>query len=87
MHHAAILLLLMKRSSQLLATPIRLLPCTNLLWEPALVDEHEQGPAGEVEAIDYTHSDGQPSPFPLIRCRNIYVLPGIPELLRAKWKV
>ena len=43
--------------------------------------------AGEVEAIDYTHSDGQPSPFPLIRCRNIYVLPGIPELLRSKWKV
>ncbi|KAK9813658.1 hypothetical protein WJX73_002147 [Symbiochloris irregularis] len=44
-------------------------------------------PAGEVEAIDYTLSDGQPSPFPLIRCRNIYVLPGIPELLRSKWKV
>lgn len=45
------------------------------------------GRAGEVDAIDYNQDDGRPSLFPLIRCRNIYVLPGIPALLRAKWKV
>ena len=26
------------------------------------------------------------SPFPLVRCRNIYVLPGVPTLLQAKWR-
>lgn len=26
---------------------------------------------------------GALSPFPLLRCRNVYVLPGIPALLQA----
>ncbi len=43
--------------------------------------------AGEAELIDYTQPSGSPSPFPLMKCRNIYVLPGIPKLLREKWKV
>ena len=43
--------------------------------------------AGEAELIDYTQSSGSPSPFPLMKCRNIYVLPGIPKLLQEKWKV
>ena len=37
--------------------------------------------------IDYVREDGTQSPFPLIRCENIFVLPGVPGLLQAKWKV
>lgn len=29
----------------------------------------------------------EPSPFPLLRCRNVFVLPGIPSLLQKKWQV
>ena len=43
--------------------------------------------AGEVELIDYSQPDGSPSPFPLLQCRNIYVLPGVPHLLERKWQV
>lgn len=43
--------------------------------------------AGEVELIDYSQPSGGMSPFPLMKCRNIYVLPGIPHLLQQKWKV
>ena len=37
--------------------------------------------------IDYALEDGRPSPFPVIRCRNVYMLPGVPHLLQQKWKV
>ncbi|KAK9846826.1 hypothetical protein WJX84_007716 [Apatococcus fuscideae] len=43
-------------------------------------------PAGEAELIDKNGSSDGPSAFPLMRCRNIYVLPGIPHLLQEKWK-
>jgi hypothetical protein len=31
--------------------------------------------------------DGAQSPFPVLQCRNVYVLPGVPYLLRKKWVV
>lgn len=40
---------------------------------------------GEVSLIFYDLPDGVPSPFPLVRFRNVYVLPGVPALLRKKW--
>lgn len=42
---------------------------------------------GACSIIDYLRDDGTQSPFPLIRCGNIFVLPGVPGLLQAKWKV
>eukprot|EP00879_Flechtneria_rotunda_P024852 GHRR01026371.1.p1 GENE.GHRR01026371.1~~GHRR01026371.1.p1 ORF type:complete len:180 (+),score=65.05 GHRR01026371.1:811-1350(+) len=29
--------------------------------------------------------NGQPSPFPVVAVRNVFVLPGVPHLLRQKW--
>ncbi len=43
--------------------------------------------AGACSIIDCLRDDGSLSPFPLIRCENIFVLPGVPDLLQAKWKV
>lgn len=43
-------------------------------------------PEGACELIDYTLDTGRQSPFPLVLCSNIYVLPGVPHLLRQKWK-
>jgi len=40
----------------------------------------------EVALLDYKHADGQTSPFPLVRCRNVYVLPGVPSLVQQKWR-
>lgn len=37
--------------------------------------------------IEHRLDSGELSPFPLLRCRNVYVLPGIPTLLQKKWKV
>lgn len=34
--------------------------------------------------IEYNINEER-SPFPLVRCRNVYVLPGIPALLQRKW--
>ena len=48
---------------------------------------HALLPAGACTIIDYTRDDGSASPFPLIRCDNVFVLPGVPDLLRSKWKV
>lgn len=42
--------------------------------------------AGECELIDHKFKDGQVSPFSLPRCRNVYVLPGVPDLLQQKWR-
>lgn len=36
--------------------------------------------------MEVEKADGTTSPFPLIRCRNVYMLPGVPNLLREKWK-
>jgi hypothetical protein len=44
-------------------------------------------PPDEVTTIDHALPDGRMSPFPVLRCRNIYVLPGVPQLLQQKWKV
>lgn len=43
--------------------------------------------ADEITTIDFELEDGSVSPFPVLRCRNIYVLPGVPQLLQQKWKV
>jgi len=43
-----------------------------------------QAPEGECELLEY-EADGAPSPFPLVRCRNVFVLPGVPGLVRRKW--
>ncbi|PRW59554.1 FAD synthase [Chlorella sorokiniana] len=46
-----------------------------------------EAPTGsEVHLIEYRLEGGALSPFPLLRCRNVYVLPGIPALLQAKWR-
>ncbi len=41
---------------------------------------------GEVALHDCAGADGRPSPWPLVQVRNVYVLPGVPELLRVKWR-
>lgn len=43
-------------------------------------------PEGECELIDHNFKDGRVSPFSLPRCRNVYVLPGVPDLLQQKWR-
>lgn len=40
----------------------------------------------EVEFVDTFDLDGKLTPFPLVKCRNIYALPGVPEYLRGKWR-
>lgn len=35
--------------------------------------------------IEFQTNAGTVSPFPLVRCRNVYSLPGIPSLLQEKW--
>ncbi|KAI3436315.1 hypothetical protein D9Q98_002368 [Chlorella vulgaris] len=46
-----------------------------------------EAPTGsEVHLIEHRTEDGAQSPFPLLRCRNIFVLPGIPALLQKKWR-
>lgn len=39
--------------------------------------------ASIIEALD---DSGTPTPFPILKCRNVFVLPGIPELMRRKWR-
>lgn len=43
--------------------------------------------AGDCKLMPYSLDNGKQSPFPLMQCRNVYVLPGVPDLLRQKWKV
>ncbi|KAH7619695.1 putative FAD synthase [Nannochloris sp. 'desiccata'] len=39
----------------------------------------------EIALIDYNQADGTVSPpFPLLKCRNVYVLPGVPSLVQQK---
>ena len=42
--------------------------------------------AGESELIELEDDSTKLSPFPLVQCRNIYVLPGVPTLLQTKWR-
>jgi molybdenum cofactor synthesis domain-containing protein len=39
----------------------------------------------ETVLIEHTLQDGRPSPYPLVRCRNIYILPGVPSVVEKKW--
>eukprot|EP00210_Caulerpa_lentillifera_P001702 g1636.t1 len=43
-------------------------------------------PQDEVAFIDNFDLDGNLTPFPLVKCRNVYILPGVPEYLRGKWR-
>lgn len=47
------------------------------------MSEVPDGP--ETALIEYKLKDGRPSPYPLIRCRNIYILPGVPSIVEQKW--
>ncbi|CAG9461140.1 unnamed protein product [Pedinophyceae sp. YPF-701] len=40
---------------------------------------------GEEDGIKDGKFAGKMNPFPLVQCRNILVLPGVPSLLRKKW--
>ena len=55
--------------------------------QASVADITESVMTGACTIIDYLRDDGSKSPFPLIRCENIFVLPGVPDLLQAKWKV
>eukprot|EP00887_Chlorella_sp_A99_P006739 scaffold3.g6739.t1 len=39
----------------------------------------------EVQLIEHVDG-GRLSPFPLVCCRNVYILPGIPALVQKKWE-
>lgn len=38
-----------------------------------------------MELVDYNEKDGAVSAFPIVKCGNIFVLPGIPDLLQARF--
>jgi FAD synthetase len=48
-------------------------------------------PDGEVELLDYRlppsdgQGEGELSKWPIVKARNVYILPGVPFLLRQKW--
>jgi molybdopterin-biosynthesis enzyme MoeA-like protein len=42
-------------------------------------------PEGVSELLPHTLPSGQLSPFPLLKVANIFVLPGLPSLVRLKW--
>jgi len=39
----------------------------------------------ETVMIPHKLRDGRPSPYPLVRCRNVYILPGVPSVVEKKW--
>ena len=41
----------------------------------------------EVQLLEVKKEDGSLSPFPVVACRNIFILPGVPHLLHRKWQV
>lgn len=48
--------------------------------------ELPQLPDGDSEMVDHSFDGGGVSPFSLPRCRNLYILPGVPTLLQQKWR-
>lgn len=42
-------------------------------------------PEGITELLPHLQPDGTPAPFPLLKVRNVFVLPGIPSIVRSKW--
>eukprot|EP00892_Ulva_mutabilis_P011592 jgi/Ulvmu1/8805/UM048_0060.1 len=42
-------------------------------------------PEGCSELLPYSLPDGSTSPFPLLKVANVFVLPGVPKLVQAKW--
>ena len=59
-------------------------------WQVLVIPPHSMQclcHTGELKAIDCLMVDGSLSPFPVLQCRNVYVLPGVPHLLRKKWAV
>ena len=65
-----------------------------LIWVEEDGDEEEGGEEDEEEEEEEGGSRRPPcrrkknrSPFPLVRVDNVYVLPGVPSLLRSKWEV
>jgi FAD synthetase len=46
-----------------------------------------QLPEGCTELISHPDASGKRSPFPLLAVDNVYVLPGVPSLVKAKWEV
>ncbi len=50
-------------------------------------DSGEINAAGEVSTIECATEDGGgSSPFPVVCCRNVFILPGVPHLLQHKWQ-
>ncbi|KAK9831385.1 hypothetical protein WJX81_008521 [Elliptochloris bilobata] len=45
-----------------------------------------EAPVAETAILELEPQDGRTSAFPVVRARNVYVLPGVPELLRQKWQ-
>jgi hypothetical protein len=39
----------------------------------------------ETQLVEVLGANGANSPFPLVRCRNVFVLPGVPQLVKQKW--
>jgi len=58
-----------------------------LLWKCVIESSFVHNAGTEVSIIEQRLDGGQVSPFPLLRCRNVFVLPGIPTLLQKKWQV
>jgi hypothetical protein len=42
-------------------------------------------PEGVSELLPHTLPSGEQSLFPLLKVENIFVLPGVPTLVRLKW--
>ena len=42
--------------------------------------------AAETAILEQASPAGAGAAFPIVRARNVYVLPGVPELLRRKWQ-
>jgi len=56
--------------------------------EVSIIEEYssdDESNGGNNKSSSDASAPGQPSPFPLIRCRNVYILPGVPDYLRRKF--
>ena len=60
-----------------------------MLMQENVTDAHvkmAEVPLNESTIIEVHDNAGNPAPFPLLKCRNVFVLPGIPDLLRKKFR-